>query len=57
MTPRFLPLRADSGLKASAAAWFHAKWGVPESAYTGDRPMVKSRNSDELNPSANAPGR
>ena len=30
---RFLPLRADPGLETSAAAWFHTKWGVPESAY------------------------
>ncbi len=30
---RLLPLRAEPGLKAAAAAWFHAKWGVPEEVY------------------------
>lgn len=29
----FLSLREAPHLKAAAAAWFHAKWGVPEAAY------------------------
>ena len=30
---RFAALRTMPGREADAAAWFHAKWGVPESAY------------------------
>ena len=30
---RFVSLREMPHLKAAAAAWFHAKWGVPEEAY------------------------
>ncbi len=30
---RFASLREEPRLKAAAAAWFHAKWGVPEEAY------------------------
>ena len=29
----FCSLREEPGLKAAAAAWLHAKWGVPEEAY------------------------
>ena len=29
----FVSLREMPRLKAAAAAWFHAKWGVPEAAY------------------------
>ena len=29
----FLNLREKPDLKNAAAAWFHAKWGVPEEAY------------------------
>ena len=29
----FLSLREAPALKTAAAAWFHAKWGVPEDAY------------------------
>ena len=32
-TYRFFALREQSELKEAAAAWFHAKWGVPEEAY------------------------
>ena len=32
-TYRFLDLREQPDLKKAAAAWFHAKWGVPEAAY------------------------
>ena len=32
-TCRFLALRERPDLKGAAAAWFHAKWGVPEEAY------------------------
>ena len=31
-TYRFLVLREQPELKGAAAAWFHAKWGVPEAA-------------------------
>ena len=30
---RYLQLREKPELKASAAAWFHSKWGVPQAAY------------------------
>ena len=30
---RFAALRTMPGREADAAAWFHAKWGVPEAAY------------------------
>ena len=29
----FISLREAPALKAAAASWFHAKWGVPEDAY------------------------
>jgi GNAT superfamily N-acetyltransferase len=32
-TYRFPDLREQPELKGAAAAWFHAKWGVPEEAY------------------------
>lgn len=30
---RFFPMREEPQLKAAAAPWFHAKWGVPVGAY------------------------
>ena len=30
---RYITLRADPALMATAARWFHSKWGVPEAAY------------------------
>lgn len=30
---RYIELRERPELKASAAAWFHSKWGVPQEAY------------------------
>ena len=30
---RFVDLREKPELKKAAAAWFHARWGVPEEAY------------------------
>ena len=30
---RFFALREQPDLKQAAAAWFHAKWGVPEETY------------------------
>ena len=30
---RYITLREEPERKADAAAWFHSKWGVPESAY------------------------
>ena len=30
---RYINLREMPGLKASAAEWFHRKWGVPQEAY------------------------
>ena len=30
---RFITLREHPELEGAAAAWFHARWGVPEEAY------------------------
>ena len=37
MKLHFLSLREAPALKATATAWFHAKWGVPEAAYLEGR--------------------
>ena len=43
---RFVDLREKPELKKAAAAWFHARWGVPEEAYSARMDAYLKRETE-----------